>query len=226
MSARFMLNLLRAESPKVQGLWKCRWVTGLLKAEPLWRGREWRFLQGPCAAHGCSQSLSFCVSFSHTYAHACSEVHDLKFRMWCHTVVCVHVCSLPQLCLTLCDPMDLSPSGSSIHGISQLRMLEWDSIFFSRGSSQPREGPHISCIGRWILHCWAAWEAPSRPHCPVWKLLALTSEYYDCFLLRDDGGSSLELKNRTFLFLTICSRIVPQLREGERVCFVSASLTA
>ena len=36
-----------------------------------------------------------------------------------------------------CDPMDCSPLGSSVHGISQARVLEWVAIYFSRGSSQP-----------------------------------------------------------------------------------------
>ena len=44
-----------------------------------------------------------------------------------------------QLCPTLCDPMDCSPPGSSIHGILQARILEWVAISFSRGSSQPRD---------------------------------------------------------------------------------------
>ena len=39
------------------------------------------------------------------------------------------------LCLTLCDPMDCSPPGSSVHGILQARILEWVAIPFSRGSS-------------------------------------------------------------------------------------------
>ena len=86
----------------------------------------------------------------------------------------------------------------------------------------PTQGwTHISSIGRWILYHWATWEVPPRPHYPMWKLLALTSEYYDYFLLMDEGDSSLELKNRTFLFLTICSWIVPRLkRRGESLlCF-------
>ena len=41
-----------------------------------------------------------------------------------------------QSCLTLCDPVDCSPPGSSIHGILQARILEWVGISFSRGSSQ------------------------------------------------------------------------------------------
>ena len=44
-----------------------------------------------------------------------------------------------QLCPTLCDPMDCSLSGSSVHGILQARILERVVISFSRGSSQPRD---------------------------------------------------------------------------------------
>ena len=40
-----------------------------------------------------------------------------------------------QSCLTLCDPMDCSLPGSSVHGILQARTLEWVAISFSRGSS-------------------------------------------------------------------------------------------
>ena len=42
-----------------------------------------------------------------------------------------------QSCPTLCDPVDSSPPGSSVHGILQARILEWVAISFSRGSSQP-----------------------------------------------------------------------------------------
>ena len=44
-----------------------------------------------------------------------------------------------QLCQTLCGPMDSSPPGPSVHGILQVRILEWVAISFCRGSSQPRD---------------------------------------------------------------------------------------
>ena len=47
--------------------------------------------------------------------------------------------------------MDRSPQSSSVHGISQARMLELAAISFSRRSSWSREQTHVSCIGRWIL---------------------------------------------------------------------------
>ena len=43
-----------------------------------------------------------------------------------------------QLCLTLCDPTNCSPPGSSVHGILQGKILEWVNIPFSKVSSQPR----------------------------------------------------------------------------------------
>ena len=51
-----------------------------------------------------------------------------------------------QLCLTLCDPMDCSPTGSSVHRTLQARALEWVVIPFSRRSSQPRGWTNVSYI--------------------------------------------------------------------------------
>ena len=53
---------------------------------------------------------------------------------------CMHA-QLLQSGHTLCDPMDCSPPGSSVHGILQARILEWFAML-SRGSSQPRD---VSC---------------------------------------------------------------------------------
>ena len=59
-----------------------------------------------------------------------------------------------QSCLTLCDPIDCSLPGSSVHGIFQARVLEWVAISFSRGSSQPKNRTQVSCItGR----CFTIW---------------------------------------------------------------------
>ena len=60
-----------------------------------------------------------------------------------------------QLCPTLCDLMDYSLPGSSVHGILQARILKWVVISSSKGSSRWRDQtltPSISCIGRWVLH--------------------------------------------------------------------------
>ena len=51
-----------------------------------------------------------------------------------------------QSCLTLCNTMDCSPPGSSVHGILQAKILEWVAISFSRGASQPRDQPRSSSL--------------------------------------------------------------------------------
>ena len=58
----------------------------------------------------------------------------------------VVACVCVQLCLTLWDPMECSPPGSSVHGISQARILEWVAVSFSRGSSWMRSRTHVSFI--------------------------------------------------------------------------------
>ena len=61
----------------------------------------------------------------------------------------------------LCDPLDCSPPGSSVHEIYQARILEWVVISFSKESSQLRDWTHIShvsWIGRQILYHWATWK--------------------------------------------------------------------
>ena len=56
-------------------------------------------------------------------------------NQWSHSVV-----------PSLCKPMDCSLPGSSIHGIFQARVLEWDTISFSRGSSRSRDQTQVSCL--------------------------------------------------------------------------------
>ena len=71
--------------------------------------------------------------------------------------ICMHVKSL-QSRPALCDPMDYSLPGSSVHGVLQVRILEWVAMHSSRGSSQPRDWTLgllwlLNC--RRILYCWA-----------------------------------------------------------------------
>ena len=55
----------------------------------------------------------------------------------------------------LCNPIDHSLPGFSVHGISQVRVLEWIAISYSGASSRSRDRTPNSCIGRWILYQWA-----------------------------------------------------------------------
>ena len=65
-----------------------------------------------------------------------------------------------QSCLTLCESVECSSPGSSIHGILQPRILEWVPISFSRGSSRPRDRTQVSCIAGRRFNLWATREAP------------------------------------------------------------------
>ena len=64
-----------------------------------------------------------------------------------------------QSCPTLCDPMDCSPPGSSVHGILQARILEWVAMPSSRGSSQARDRTRVSCLAGRFLTIWATRDA-------------------------------------------------------------------
>ena len=71
----------------------------------------------------------------------------------CYVRMCVYIS--PQLCLTLCNSLDCSLPGSSVHGIFQAKILLWVAISYSRDRT------HVSCVscfGGWILYHWAAWE--------------------------------------------------------------------
>ena len=61
-------------------------------------------------------------------------------------------------CLTLCEHMECSPPGSSIHGIFQARVLEWIAISFCRGSSWTRDWTQVSCIAGRRFTFWATRE--------------------------------------------------------------------
>ena len=94
-----------------------------------------------------------------------------------------------QSSLTLCNPMDCSLPGSSVHGISQAGILEWVPISSSRASSQPRDRIHVSCvscIARKILY-----------HCTIWEALYV---YIYKILL-----------NFLFWFIIIILNIVPYI---------------
>ena len=90
----------------------------------------------------------------HDWATAHTYIHTLYLRGLC--------CAQPlQSCLTLWDPMDHSPPGSSVHGILQARIQEWIAMP-SRGASRPRNRTRVSYVSGiadgFFTH-WATWEA-------------------------------------------------------------------
>ena len=80
----------------------------------------------------------------------------------CHLISSLCVCAnLLQSCPTLCNPLDCSPPGSSVHGILQARILEWVTISVSRGSSWPRDRTqvsYVSCTAGRFFTSWAFME--------------------------------------------------------------------
>ena len=73
----------------------------------------------------------------------------------------LHACSVARLCLTLCNPTDWGPPGSSVHGISQARVLDWVCHFLLQGIF-PTQGSNLCLLrlllGTWILYHCATWE--------------------------------------------------------------------
>ena len=80
------------------------------------------------------------------------------FQVHTHTHTHTHT-EVSQSRLTLCNPVDCSPPGSSVHGIFQAWIVEWVAVSFSRGSSWPRDRTQVPCtVGR-CSTVWATREA-------------------------------------------------------------------
>ena len=83
-------------------------------------------------------------------------LYSVELEQWCESE---RESAVAQLCLTLCDPVDCSPPGSSVHGILQARIVERVAISFSRGSSRPRDQTQVSRIAGRCFNLWATREA-------------------------------------------------------------------
>ena len=102
----------------------------------------------------------------------------------------IKVYSVAKSCPALWDPMDWSLPGSSVHGISQARILEWITISFSRGSSQLMDQTQVSHIEGRFFTIWATREAPQKggqrpyvtgPWRPLEELRFYSKVIQDCF---------------------------------------------
>ena len=80
-----------------------------------------------------------------------------------------------QSCPTLCDPMDSSPPGPSVHWFLQARILECDAMPFSRGSSQFRDQTWVSGIVGRCFTIWGTREAPGKT--PIYTVLLTLKKY-------------------------------------------------
>ena len=99
--------------------------------------------------------------------------HILLMPLTCAVCACV----LCRFSPTLCDPMDCSPPGFSVHGILQVRMLEWVAISFSRGSSPPRDQTSGSC-GSCIAGRFFTTEPPGKPNAFIVREQLLEEEIF------------------------------------------------
>ena len=102
------------------------------------------------------------------------------------------VCSVAQLCPTLCDPMDYGPEVSSAHGIFQARILEWVATSYSRRCSGPRNQTCVSCgsrIGWWILY-----------HCTTWEALAVNFIFKNIYYYKKRSSRPTAHKNVTNIY--------------------------
>ena len=115
----------------------------------------------------------------------------------------LHACSVAQSCPTLCNPMDCSPQGSSIHGMSQQEY--WTRLPFPPSGDLPNPGIElasldVSCIGKQILYI----EPPRKPH---WLRLQDS---------KAEVAGSIPGQGTKVLHVTWCSRKKERVRERER----------
>ena len=107
--------------------------------------------------------ITFCLSICWYTLQLFLLLDSCKKKCCCWTLMCKHLFELLLFsCGRLfCEPNDCSPPGSSTHGISLAKILEWVAISFFRGYSWPKDWSCVFCIGRQIPYHWATWEAPS-----------------------------------------------------------------
>ena len=104
---------------------------------------------------------------------------------------CIHACLVTQSCLTLFDLMDCSPPGSSVHGISQARILEWVALPFSKGSSRPRDRTPVFCITGRFFTVWAIRKALvlAQPPITVWPVTNYSTSQFSVFFNGDNNST-------------------------------------
>ena len=122
--------------------------------------------------------------FLHLYFLSHSSLNSLTVKVLCSPFTSKEVKVLvTQLCLTLCNSLNCSLPGSSVHGILQARILEWVAMPFSKGSSWPRNQTAVSLIAGRFFAIWAikgsayAWLLPPHRLCLI-SLLASAAAYH------------------------------------------------
>ena len=129
------------------------------------------------------QPMCVCLILSNSWMLLHSEESTVNFSYQSLWISCLgltqfeataekdSVVLVVQSCPTVCDPMDCSLPGSSLHGILQVRILEWKkkkrilewiAIPFSRGSSWPRDWTQVSCVAGSLFTVWATGKTTAK----------------------------------------------------------------
>ena len=124
-----------------------------------------------------------------------------------------HKVSVAQSYPTLCDFMDCSPPGSSIHGILQARILEWVAIPFSRESSQPKSRSSALQANSLLSEPPGNLDAGERSQRDTWKLWG--DEYVHC-LDCGDGLGCIYVKT-SHIMLSIYVIVICQLYYNKAI---------
>ena len=191
-------QVFRGSCPLQSTSWRMSLGAGPQRLWPLQHQRS----AGDCkhwvrrAVAGCADQWS-----PNFLAPGTSFMEDTAFWLQdCISLLCViwgyvyppHPCICAQLSLTLC-----SPSGSSVYGSLQARILEWVAMPSPRGSSWPRNRTRVSsgsCIGRQMLCHWATWEAhlphPKRRNTTKWHVRCVSKSTLTSLTLVLETGCS------------------------------------
>ena len=132
--------------------------------------------------------------------------------------LCVFGCLVTKSCPTLWDPVDCSLPGSSVHGISQARILEWVALFFSRGSSLTRDRTCVSSVSCFAAGVFTNPENSSWvifPHWLITELIVHTIRLFPIYMFFPED--SLKLFTLQWLIWIVCITEISASNKTQRV---------